>query len=546
MKITYNELLKRKDNLDKKSILETNRTTLRFAKELKRLAMQSKDVLILSDYDADGIMSANILSRTLDTFCETNPRVFIGDRVLDGYGVCDIDKLDLKEGTFVICSDLGSTDYKKIEEIFNITHVPPMIIDHHEIEESLVNYKYLLNFTGKKNAPDYCATGLAERMYQGLLRDLKVNDPIRYEALVECGLETEVNSIKVMACIGTIGDMVSVNNPYDNNRNIILNGFDVINEKKPLEYALHRFLYDVCKDCRTSNMTTEKMQFNVVPLINAMGRIETYGAKKVFDTLYADSYEDANLGLSELRVANNERKRMVEQIKQSAEYKEAIERVQKENDNIAVFVSETLPRGIVGLVAQSIAKELGVPSVVFTSKDSPDGSFVGSGRNVEGFPSLYDTLIQCKSFATIGGHTDALGCGVEKENLSKLLEEMRAMYKNIQPQKVEKEVLSESITKEQLLALEPFGVDFPKISIEKEIEIANVQKLKGGYISIFDKDGTKYFGQNIDCMAGDKVLVNGTLSYNEYRGKSSLQVNIADVSDVEKEKDERESEDMEK
>lgn len=552
MKVTYGELLKRKQNYDANSVARTNSEITKFAQMMQKDIAKADKVLILGDYDADGILSSTILSRVVSTFCDKEPDVVIGDRYKDGYGIGSLEDLPLEKGTLVICTDIGSTEREKIEEIFKITKVAPYIIDHHEIADDMDGYMKMLNFTGMENAPDYCATGLAERIYQGLYRTLAIENREKLDALVEMGLESEYRSVQAFACIGTIADMVSVNNPYDANREIIKNGFEAIKQRNvPLEDGLTRFLKDCCEVYNKKELTTEMFQFSVAPLINAWGRMEEGGAQKVFDALNSEDSLERISKLNELTKQNEKRKDTVNEFINGSRYQAFLSETQSKKCN--VYFDADIPKGISGLIATELVKATGKPSIVF-SLDKEKNLWTASGRNAEGYPSMFDVLKDFDYYESFGGHEGALGLSVsllhqddKLSNLENFILYAHKVYEDIQPQIVEGETLKDvsKMTVDKLLALEPFGVDFPKVAVEEEVTVANVKTLSGGYSSFYDKDGMKYFGKDLDVSVGDKIKVSGTLSYNEYFKNQSLQINVNDFVQKDKSKETSESKELE-
>lgn len=544
MKVTYGELLKRKQNYDANSVARTNSEITKFAQMMQKDIAKADKVLILGDYDADGILSSTILSRAVSTFCDKEPDVVIGDRYKDGYGIGSLEDLPLEKGTLVICTDIGSTEREKIEEIFKITKVAPYIIDHHEIADDMDGYMKMLNFTGMENAPDYCATGLAERIYQGLYRTLAIENREKLDALVEMGLESEYRSVQAFACIGTIADMVSVNNPYDANREIIKNGFEAIKQRNvPLEDGLTRFLKDCCEVYNKKELTTETIQFSVSPLINAWGRMEEGGAQKVFDALNSEDSLERISKLNELTKQNEKRKDAVKEIVESDKFKDFLK---VGGSQFNLYFEDDVKKGVAGLVATELRKSTGKPSLVF-SYDKEKDLFTASGRNADGYPSLFESLEKFTKYESFGGHEDALGLSISNENIKEFAGYIYDTYKDVVPKTVEGETLKDvsKMTVDKLLALEPFGVDFPKVAVEEEVIVANVKTLSGGYSSFYDKDGMKYFGKDLDVSVGDKIKVSGTLSYNEYFKNQSLQVNVNDFVQKDKGKETSESKELE-
>lgn len=524
-KVTYNELLKRKENVTPetdKFVHESDERIKEFSKMLDEEYAKTDKVLIVGDYDCDGICSSYILKKMYP-----KAEVVIGDRFIDGYGIPK--DIPLEKGTLVIFTDMGSSDRERIDEVAIKTGIKPFIIDHHEIQGDFRDYR-LLNFTPnssdkfKEFAPTYCSTGLAYKMVeQG-----------------DCSLdEKSENTIKALAGIGTVADVVPVNNPYDDNRYIILQGFDAIQnaETEKMDEGLAYLLRQTkMSDCLY--MTTEKMQFNLIPIFNASGRLEVHGGQHVFDALISNDKE----GINHMIDVNEKRKEIKKGILESDTYKNFIKNFDKDA-NIAVFTMP-MPQGITGIIASQIVDALKKPAIVLT--ENAEGNLVGSGRNQKGFPDMYALCEQVKDTTIkMGGHSGALGLSLVKDNLDIFKDRLTDVYKDVSG-KTELEVLDvKELTVSKLMKLEPFGEDFPKpvaqtslivtsknnISFSRprpEMQSTNIDDIKW---KTFDK------GESFDV--GEEVTFTGQIGVNEWRKSANLEITITDVENHTRLRDEK-------
>lgn len=558
MELTYNDYLNNiKPDEKPAGLISALERIDRFEAMLSYMAKAVREnggrVINLSDYDTDGIMSALILNEKYG-IDETR----IADKYEDGYGIPN-DLSFLKEGDLVILSDIGSDSVDKLKEICVRTKTTPFIIDHHEMNEELKAYlksddfikPMVLNFydgtLDKDKIPDWCSSGLCYQV-----------------ALAGGGLsDRQKELIAVYNMNGTIGDVVKVNNPYDTNREDILKGFRIIEEMdEGFEPKFGALLYKTGLT-EKPHMTTEAVQFGLSPVTTLGKRMESMKGnlnitdadrcnvgQVIFDMLKPD--RDWETKTPDLRTAfknadalkelNDIRKKEVKKF-EGKEYNDFLKK--GNNDSIAIYVNEKIPAGYAGLVAMDISKELNRPAVVFT-KDRV-GNYVASGRNVKGYP---DMLEKCTNeYALhIGGHTEAYGVTVKPENFQAYISTIKEAYKGIQVS-IDTKVLKMEEIKEmtipKLLALEPFGTDYPKIEAYNELVIGTKTGRDWNTVTNADNgDKTRYFGRGIIGEAGEMISLKGTLGVNFYANIESLQMNVSQSDRIrtkeDKDKEEKE------
>lgn len=496
------------------------------------------NIVIVGDYDADGICSSMILSKMIP-----DAEVVLGDRFKSGYGI-SMENLEshLKPNTMVICTDIGSNELEKIKNIYDKNKSYIYIVDHHEISDDYMNeYPLLLNFHKKEKVKDkyienekvadYCATGLAYKLYM-----------VDYEKTKKDNIK-ELNTVKAYASIGTVGDMVKVNNKYDDNREIILDGFKAIDNANPsnIDATLIRFL-DLCGIDGNLPMNTHEVGFKISNVMNAYGRLYEDGANKVFEALSMEILDNENklnrecdLRLKELITINDERKNIQKEIRNTDAYKDAL----NSNDNIIILTSDNIPQGITGLVSGDISNNTNKPCITLTK--GTDGNYVGSGRNPEGYPSMFDL---CKSdyAIKIGGHEGAIGLSVSPSNLDKFVADIKDKYKDVKCKEIIKDKLelTDNFNINDMMKLEPFGTDFPKPYVEMEVEITskNVRTLGGNEkmkrITLTPTVNAVTFDRGEDIKVGDKIIVGGELDTNTFNGSRTLQISISSIENADK------------
>lgn len=531
--MNYDELKASIKTVNPKKIAENEDIFSDYYADMKKIyqlsAVNGGKVHIFSDYDADGICSALILKKIFP-----NAEVHINDRYKNGYSIAD----DIKVGKFdlIITSDIGSAskDFDTIVNYSKVTGVGAFIIDHHEIEEEIMTeYPRLLNFKSEKeNRPDYCATGLAYKLYEQyyLAEDL---DDIK-----------ELNTVKALACIGTVGDMVNVNNEFDDNREIIKDGFEIINNvdydengNLNIDEGIAYLLSDKVSDFVTSH----EIAFNVVPILNAGSRVleNENGGQFVFDTL-AMSPDNPEMysRIDRMVEINDVRKADCKDIYQSEEFKKAIQTT----DNVCIFISDRIKKGYTGLVAGELVKKTGKPSICLADCTH---SFEGSGRNAEGYPSILDKCKVNEAISNdkykIGGHKDAMGMTIPADRIDYFTKQVVSNYKDVVKETVEKDFFTGDMNLEQYRSLEPYGTGFPRPFVEKTITVQNKNEMgtltndKGQRVMakvVSDKITYTTFADGDKFNKGDTIKVRGEICDNTYNGKTTLQVTISELENL--------------
>lgn len=452
------------------------------AMEVGKAAASGK-VKIFTDYDADGICSAYIMEKTLKALnSECNVEVECNDR-RGAYGLStDIQgEADIR---YIIC-DMGSNQLNLARERLGADVI---IIDHHLIEDennkkafvslepsthsSCLCNPHALHEDDSQNA-QYCATGLAYRVYQESERLCKL-----YEKPFHTN-EKQDNTIAVMACIGTATDMVNVLDANSNNREILKDGLQRIDnaDEQNLDFVIGNVL---AKNKIGDKVTAHQLAFNVGAFLNSASRMsevaQENGAMRMYNALTGDPTKSSTYKeIDALMEQNKERKSLISQLTSEPEYRDFIEQHRfgdKANENIAVYqLPDNVPHAFAGLIAGKLAEATDKAIICLTYSEKT-GTYSGSGRNVK---SNKTSLMDFMEIATTntgnglkieyGGHEDAIGISslndiaAFKESVERNAFEMVAKdisektFLSITPQEIASD---EALAKMQMI--EPVGV----------------------------------------------------------------------------------------
>ena len=184
----------------------------------------TKDKIVFrTDYDADGICSAYILSKAM---MAVHPDKKIEVRVNDRRGSYAALEDPADDTVQYIVMDMGSNALPALSERYGDV----LVVDHHlvnqaeDLEEIRKNPRFLNPKTIGEGLCDYCTTGLAYRLYQELN---KISEKENGKPLLDIKVANALNAI---AAIGTIADSVNLMDEFSQNRAIVKSGMTAIDE----------------------------------------------------------------------------------------------------------------------------------------------------------------------------------------------------------------------------------------------------------------------------------------------------------------------------
>ena len=116
---------------------------------LSKTIKEKEKILIIGDYDVDGIVSTSLFIKFLKIL-NYPYEFYIPDRLKDGYGanLKLVERLVKKKPNLIIMLDCGSNSIEVVE-FLNLNKINSIIIDHHEIHKPYPKTKNLIN--PKKN-----------------------------------------------------------------------------------------------------------------------------------------------------------------------------------------------------------------------------------------------------------------------------------------------------------------------------------------------------------------------------------------------------------
>ncbi len=378
--------------------LETGATRLRTA------IARHESIVVLGDYDVDGVSSTALLVTILRRF-GLNPRFVVPRRSADGYGLSRsaIDRaLEAGKPALFIALDCGTNSHEEVAYL-RAQGIDVLVVDHHRSKEASLAEGILINphvdadETGADAAwRNLCTVGLVFKLVHGLLKQLRAeNHPVAFRIKLREHLD--------LVALGTIADLVPLTGE---NRILSRHGLRVIeNSQRP---GL-RALMEIAGVRPGQAIKPADISFRLGPRINASGRLAD--AALSVELLLSEDADFCAETARQLEAFNRERQDIERGITDEAE--RMIETQFSDLPGIVLF-SENWHPGVVGIVAGRVTRKYNRPCVVLGN----EGEFAkGSGRSVDGVNLVEVLGTCCEHLTSWGGHPMAVGIALTKARL---------------------------------------------------------------------------------------------------------------------------------
>ncbi len=495
---------------------------------------KNEKICIYADFDLDGTSGCALLKKALDLLGYQNVIAYQPRRLKDGYGFHAHVVEDLKKQNvnLILTCDVGITAFKACEKARELK-IDVIITDHHLPAGELPDALVVVNPNQK-----VCTSGLGYLSGAGvaftMMRGLK-----RYLTDRKLGTPDKLNLKDLLDCftIATLTDMVPL---VEDNRVLVQMGLKALSlTKRPGLLALLQAL-----NLSDKSLTSSDVAIRFAPKLNALSRLE--GEVLPLDLYLVEDFETAQKLVGQALIQNQERVSL-----QAEALKEALEKAQAQAALPFVFVySENFHRGVIGLIATSIAQQSGKPSFV-ASLDIEEGKMVGSCRLpdssdislVEALGSVGDHLLRH------GGHARAAGFELVRTEVDNILMGLEKYFRS--EVKHKKKTFYDASLKftefdfelmKWLEKMEPFGVGFERpLFLISKVHVRKLQNLKGGHLKVsLMQDGMEreavLFSPNAkqkeilqNLPDGEFLDVMAELQVHEWKGRKSLQLLLEDV-----------------
>ena len=417
---------------------------------------KDEKILIVGDYDVDGVISSYVLYSGLKK-CKANVSYVIPDRIKDGYGINEniIKNAHANEIDLIITCDNGISAIDQIK-LAKELGLKVIITDHHDVpfvEDEKGERTFILPegdsvINPKQEDCQYpfnklCGAGVAYKFIEGMYEAYGIN-------------KSEAIELLQYVAIATVCDVVDL---VGENRIIVKEGLRIINKTKNI--GLRALFKETGLD--TKEISVYALGFVIGPSINASGRLEQ--AEWALKMLLSENEEQAEELAQKLNELNKERQELTKEGLEKAI--EIIESNKMNEEKVLVVYLEDTHESIAGIIAGRIREKYNLPVIVLTS--AHEGA-KGSGRSIEEY-NMFEELIKCKDLlGKFGGHPMAAGMSIANENINDFRKRLNAQTtltdEDVIPKvSIDMPLLLKDINFnliEEISKLEPYGKANPK------------------------------------------------------------------------------------
>ncbi|MCX6237154.1 MAG: single-stranded-DNA-specific exonuclease RecJ [Bacteroidia bacterium] len=497
---------------------------------IKTAIDNDEKVMVYGDYDVDGTTSVALMYSFLRGRL-TNMDYYIPDRYMEGYGISrlSIDYASENHFSLVIVLDCGIKAVDKIAYAKELG-IDFIICDHHNPDETIPDAIAVLD-PKQSDCPypfkELSGCGVGFKLIQAFCMNQGIPEEVAFEFLD-------------LVVVSIASDIVPL---MGENRVLAYYGLQKLNSnpstglKTIIKYA-----------GMIGEIKINDIVFKIGPRLNASGRIE-HGKKSVAILLAEDAKELDDLGI-EINSYNEIRKTLDRDITQ-----EALEIIQKsqfyEGRVSTVIYNRDWHKGVVGIVASRLTEYYYRPTVVLTESN---GLATGSARSVGEF-DLYEAISACADLLeSYGGHMYAAGLSMKLENVA----EFSRRFEQVVRDSISEEQLKQTIEIDAKISLSDLSTKF--LRLLNQFEPYGPHNMMPTFLTenVFDSGTSRLVGKNnehlkLDLMEANRstAVFSGiafsqseqmemikksvpfdicyTVTENEYRGKTYMQLNVRDI-----------------
>ncbi len=501
-------------------------------KAVDRIDKAIKDrerVMIFGDYDVDGISGTAILMHTLKEIgAEVSCRV--PNRLDDGYGLSEkfIKEFEEKRVGLIITVDCGISGKIPIA-LAKERGIETIITDHHTIPAEFPSEAFAIIHPKLADCgypfEDLTGAGVALKLAHALIQT-KIDLEKRKDFL---------ESLLDLASLGTVADLGPLLNE---NRLIVKRGLKILSNTR---WAGLKRIKELANIKDGDSVDTYNIGYHLAPRINAAGRIGDPYIPLLLLLQRELTPQTQSLGAS-LENLNKERQKMTETALEEAENILS----SPEDQFILIAQNPDWHVGVLGLIAGKLAEKHGRPAIIM--QDFGD-MLTGSARSPQYF-NIIEAITHCKEHLSgFGGHAQAAGFNVKKENLQAFKEKISNFAKKTLRGKELKSVLEIDCeiketeisheTIEEIQKLAPFGIGNQKPTfLIKKIEPLFIQNVgrTANHIKFQVRIGGRQYGviafgmgKLADELRGLRKLdMVFHLETNSWNNKESIQLQALD------------------
>lgn len=354
------------------------------AARIRRAIDAGERICIWGDYDVDGVSASAILFDYLESE-SASVEVYLPSRHDEGYGLNEAGLREVAQrADLLVTVDCGIASHDLIE-LAKELGLFCIVTDHHRPGEILPECPVVNPLLKDYPFPWLCGAGVAFKLVQAL-----------------GGVDAAMERID-LAAIATVADVVSLTGE---NRAIVHLGLEKINRHPRPGIAA---LLESAR-VEPGQAKSETIAFRIAPRLNAGGRLGS--ARRSYELLIERDNFAAIARADELEQENTRRQSIEREIRAQAE--EQLRDYDFSAHRILLVHGEGWNPGVIGLTASHLKEKYHYPVIALAEED---GMLVGSCRSIEGV-DIHKTLCSAADLMErFGGHSQAAGLTVKKENL---------------------------------------------------------------------------------------------------------------------------------
>lgn len=354
---------------------------------------QGSKILVVGDYDADGVNASAIMQGFFSALGYKNVDIVLPNRFSDGYGITPtlLKRIDAtRHYKLVISVDNGISAFEA-GEFCKAHNLALIITDHHTPQDTLPYCDVLIDpkqddclFPFK----DICGAMVAWYLCAGIKQEL--------------GVSLDMSVFLPFVGLATLGDMMP------------LVGINRVILKKALQVIQHSSA-PFCQVIRQKMgvIDSQGLSFGIIPLLNCAGRVSD--ARITFEFLTSRTLQEALQSYQALQVLNTKRKAI-----QAQTLHDIMDCVIQ--TPTFVYATGQWHIGVLGVVCAKLTQMYEKCAFVL----SDEGEILkGSGRaygNIHLIKSLQKAQETKPLLLEFGGHQGAVGLQIHKDDLVEFLE----------------------------------------------------------------------------------------------------------------------------
>ncbi|MGY0647472.1 MAG: single-stranded-DNA-specific exonuclease RecJ [Paraglaciecola chathamensis] len=498
---------------------------------------QSKRIIIVGDFDADGATSTALSMLALGMMGCKNHDYLVPNRFNFGYGLSpQIVDVAHEQGAQVIMTvDNGIACFAGVERAKELG-ITVLITDHHLAAESLPIADAIVNpnqpncsFMSKNLA----GVGVAFYLMLALRAHLRGVD---WFAQNDIDVPNLADLLDIVA-LGTVADVVPLD---ENNRILVHQGLLRIRSDK-CRPGIQALIEVAGRDKR--KMVASDLGFVIGPRLNAAGRLDDMSMG--IECLLTDSDYKAKQIAVELDSLNRERREIEQSMQQEAVT--ALDNLQLSEQDMPhglVLYQADFHQGVIGILAGRIKEKYFRPTIAFAHQD--DEIIKGSARSIPGV-HIRDLLEELSTrypglIIKFGGHAMAAGLSIEMAKLEEFKKRFTQLaQEHLAGKPLAGELISDGELPAQALTLEfsqllkdagPWGQGFPEPLFDGQFELVEQRIVGHKHLKMMLRMPS---GKLVDAIAFNvdtqvwpneqckHVELAYKLDINEFRGRTSLQ-----------------------